>query len=65
MFDFDVYQPTPDDKVSELERSVGVAEKMTDSLPSGKKFIAFADNYFSSVDLAKEQKSATSITLGR
>ena len=56
MYDFDVYQPIPDDQVSELGRSAGVVEKMTNSLPGGKNFKAFADNYFSSIALAEKLK---------
>ena len=56
MYDFDVYQPVPDDQVSELGRSTGVVEKMTDSLPDGKNFKAFADNYFSSAGNLKKRR---------
>ena len=38
MYDFDVYQPVPDDQVSELGRSAGVVEKMTDSFARWEKF---------------------------
>jgi hypothetical protein len=56
MYDFDVYQPVPDDQVSELGRSTGVVEKMTNSLPDGKNFKAFADNYLSSAGNLKKRR---------
>ena len=62
MYDFDVYQPVPDNQVFELGRSAGVVEKMTDSLPDGKNFKAFADNYFSSIALAGDDSEDESCT---
>jgi hypothetical protein len=56
MYDLNVYQPTTYDKVSDLGRSAGVVEEMTNSLTDGKNFKAFADNYFSSVALAEKLK---------
>jgi hypothetical protein len=65
MYDFDVYQPTrANEQVSELGRSAGVVEKMTDSLPEGKFFKAFADNYFSSVALAEKLKRRQILYIG-
>ena len=56
IYDFDLCQPVPDNLVSELGRSAGVVEKMTESLPDGKNFKVYADNYFSSVPLAEKLK---------
>ena len=55
-YDFDLCQPIPDNMVSDLGRSSGVVEKMTETLPEGKNFKAFADNYFSSIGLAEKLK---------
>ena len=56
IYDLDLYQPIPNEMVSELGRSAGVVEKLTDSLQSGKNFKVFADNFFSSVSLAEKLK---------
>ena len=56
IYDFDLYQPIPDDQVSELGKSAGVVEKMTESLADGKHHKVFADNYFSSIALAEKLK---------
>jgi hypothetical protein len=42
--------------VSELGRSAGVVERMTQSLAEGKNFKEFADNYVSSIALAEKLK---------
>ena len=56
IYDSDLYQPILDYEVSELGKSAGVVEKMTESLPDGKHHKVFADNYFSSIALAEKLK---------
>lgn len=65
IYDFDLYQPTrPNEQISNLGRSAGVVEKMTESLPDGENFKAFADNYFSSVALAEKLKKRQILYIG-